>query len=62
MTNRDKLRSMNDKELAEHIVSVSEFQESAWSKPTWSTSNGGSYMNYNKAILDELEWLKQEAE
>lgn len=62
MTNGEKLRLMNDSELAEHIVLVSEFQESAWSKPTWSTSNGGSYMNYNKAVLDELEWLKKEVE
>ena len=62
MTNGEKLRLMSDNDLAGHIVSVSEFQESAWSKPTWSTSDGGNYTDYNKALLDELEWLKKIAE
>ena len=62
MTNGDKVRSMNNPELAEYLVSLTEYQESAWSQTNWATSNGGSYIDYNKAVLHELEWLNKEVE
>jgi len=62
MTNGDKIRSMNDKELAEYIVDITAYQESAWSQTNYATGDGNSYNNYDKAISVELEWLGKEAE
>jgi len=59
MTNGDRIRSMSDEELAEYIVSETGYQESSWSQTNYATGDGESFNNYDKAFLNELEWLKK---
>ena len=60
MTNAEKIRSMTDEELAVFLSNLPfAFDEHLW---TYPSVNGKWYRDQDKAIKDNLDWLKSEVE
>ena len=61
-TNADRLRAMNDEELAEWLVILTVYQESAFSPPAYRNLLTDIDDTKENAIKGTKEWLKQPAE
>lgn len=61
-TNADRIRAMNDKELAKVYVREVHKTDDEYCWPVYITSDGKEFDNYKGALKHETEWLKQPAE
>jgi hypothetical protein len=62
-TNGDRIRAMTDnKELAIEMLNPTYFQKSPSSKPSWCTSSGKEFTNFDEAVKEQVAWLQQTAE
>lgn len=58
-TNADHIRSLSDEELAEWLVERTQYQESAWSPPTYLNFLTGSDDTKENAVKGTAKWLQQ---
>lgn len=61
-TNADRIRAMNDEELANWLVAKTVYQESAFSHPSYLNFLTGSDDTKERAVEDTIKWLKQTVE
>ena len=59
MTKGDRIRVMDDEELAKFLVSKTFYQESAWSEPSYLNFLTGRDDTEARAIAGTIEWLKK---
>lgn len=61
-TMADRIRAMDDEELAKFLVSKTFYKESAWSEPSYLNFLTGRDDTEANAIAGTIEWLKKRVE